>query len=568
MDRPSSPDRGRVLGWILLVLVLAAAGVAWWLGGGAVFQSGRFVDVTTEAGIDFVHRNGQTGQKFLIETMGSGAVWFDFNADGWLDLYLVDSGPLPDPRYEGPAPGGRLYRNRGNGTFEDVTARAGLAGQGYGMGACAGDYDGDGDEDLFVTNVGPNELYRNEGDGTFTEVGAASGVDDPRWATSATFLDVEGDGDLDLYVVNYVAFAFDDPVVSQSRARGAPARYPHVKIFKPERDLLYRNLGDGTFTDVTSESGLDGTVGRGLGVAATDADLDGDLDLFVANDSDENFLFVNDGQGHFRDETARSSFGFNSDGKTEAGMGIAVADYDGDGDFDPIVTNFSMETNTLYRNDGDGLFTDVGHRVGIAEPSLVPLSFGIAFFDYDNDGWEDLAVANGHIDDLISTLNAALEYEQADQIYRNVEGRFEDVSASMGPYFRDGKRVGRGLAVADFDNDGDSDLLFTQNDSAPNLLRNDGPVGHWIGLSLRTGMPARIALGARIVVEIGERRLLRELRGGTSYLCQNDPRLLVGLADAESVSRITIHWPSGRESVIESPEIDRYHVVDENDVAR
>ncbi|MEQ8764640.1 MAG: CRTAC1 family protein [Planctomycetota bacterium] len=555
-------DSGRALVWIVLLLILTAGGYfAWTTTNGPAGSGGQFVDVTREAGIDFEHTTGRTGQKFLIETMGSGAVWFDYDRDGDLDLYLVDSGPLPDAVYDGPNPKSRLYENRGDGTFEDVTERAGLSGNGYGMGACAGDIDGDGDEDLFVTQVGPNALYRNEGDGTFKEGAAELGVADPRWATSATFLDIENDGDLDLYVVNYVKFDFQDPIVAQSRSRGGPARYPHVKIFQPERDILYRNDGRGHFEDVTLEAGLERTLGRGLGVIATDYDQDGDVDLFVANDSDENFLFANDGTGHFGDETARSSFGFNADGKTEAGMGIAAADADGDGDTDVIVTNFSMETNTLYRNDSDGLFTDVSHRTGIAEPSLVPLSFGIAFLDYDNDGWQDLAVANGHIDDLIGTLNSALEYEQTDQIYRNESGQFRDVSHEMGEYFRSVKRVGRGLCVADYDNDGDSDLLFLQNGAAPNLLRNDGPSGRWIGLELRTGPYERIAYGARVTVEAGGRTLMRELNGGSSYLCQNDPRLLVGLGEATRVDRVTVTWPSGRTEIVESPEIGRYHTL-------
>ena len=496
----------------------------------------QFSQVTTEAGIDFVHANGFSGEYFYIETFGGGAAFFDYDNDGWLDLYLVNGtyikGYPPDP-----LPTNKLFRNSGDGHFSDITAMAHPADAQYGFGVSAGDYDADGDQDLFVANYGPNAFYRNDG-GTFTELGVAIGVDDPRWGSSAGFLDYDADGDLDLFVANYVHFSLaDNAVCKQGKVRS----YCQPDVYEPTGDILFRN-DDSTYRDITAVAGI-ALKGRGLGVAFSDYDLDGDTDIYVANDGNMNFLYDNR-QGYFSEVGLTAGTRYNEYGHADAGMGVDFGDYDTDGDQDLFVTNFTKETNNLYRNEGQGDFVLATSITGLAGPSLKPLGFGTRFFDYDHDADLDLFVANGHVVDQITAADPEQTYYQSNQMFRNDNGiHFTEISAELGADFI-AANVGRAAAVADYDNDGDQDLLVTTVANAPRLLRNDGSHRrHWLLIEL-VGSRHPDALGTRVTVIAGDRRQVRERQSGGSYLSSHDPRLHFGLDAATQVS-IEIRWPDG-----------------------
>ena len=396
----------------------------------------HFVDRTDESGIHFRHENGATEEKYMVETMGSGGGFLDYDGDGDLDVYLVNGTPLPGSKDVGASKGNRLYRNDGHGRFADVTLAAGVGDDGFGMGMAAADYDNDGDVDLYVTNFGDNVLYRNNGDGTFTDVTDEAGVAAGGWSTSAAFGDADGDGYLDLFVCRYVDFRLDNHKFCGNLAEGVAA-YCHPDVYNPEPVLLYENTGRGTFEDVTRDAGVYvADEGKSLGVVWGDYDNDGDQDIYVANDSMRNFLFQNDGSGTFRDVTLLAGVGYSEDGQTQAGMGTDLADVDGDGWLDIFVTNLDFEYNALYQGSSSGIFIDASYNAGLAEPSLNYVGFGTFFFDYDNDGWLDLFVANGHIIDNIHRFNSVSTYEETNFLFRNTgTGAFEDVSSDAGEVF-------------------------------------------------------------------------------------------------------------------------------------
>ncbi len=502
-----------------------------------------FVDVTKAAAITFVQQSGRSPEKFMVETFGSGVAWLDYDGDGFLDLYFVNSAP-------GSA--NALYRNEHDGTFEDVTKAAGLAATANATarktGVAVGDYDNDGDPDLYVTAFGPNLLFRNNGDGTFADVTSAAGVAGAAedWSTSTGFFDYDNDGDLDLYVVNYLEYGTRNAPFCGS-PRENQRTYCGPTMFDGRADRLFRNEGNGTFTDVSRAAGVANPAGKGLGVVFCDVDADNRTNVYVANDLVRNFLFRNEGNGRFRDIAYGAGVGFDGGGKPQAGMGVDCGDIDGDGRPELFVTNFADELNTLYANRGDGLFEDATTRAGLRS-GFGPLGFGTKLFDFDNDGDLDIIVTNGHVADNVELFQTSSTYRQKNLLYENVGGgRFRDISAQSGPAFRV-EAVGRGLAVGDYDNDGDLDVVITNIDRAPMLLRNEARgSAHWLTIAAR-GKPGRSnadGFGARVTITTPAGTQVREISNVASYQSANDPRLHVGLGTAARVPTIEIRWPSG-----------------------
>ncbi len=519
-------------------------------------QHTTFVDITIESGLDFQHQSGATGQYYYPETFGSGAAVFDFDGDGFLDLYLLNGGRLPGVE-DTPAARDALYRNLGRNTvqrsqqqleFADISASSLRTPLGYGMGAAAADYDNDGDSDLYLTRVGSNVLLRNDGN-TLVDVAPAAGVNDARWGTSTGFLDYDNDGDLDIFAANYVAFSAADHAICQ---RGSIRTYCEPTSYAPTNDLLYRNDGE-HFSEVAFSAGIK-EKGRGLGAAFSDYDLDGDTDIYVANDGQANFLYVNE-DGVFIDRGLERGGRFNSDGRAEAGMGVDWGDFDNDGWPDLLATNFSYETHTLYRNK-NGTLRDITQSTGLDPLSYTALGFGCFFFDYDNDGLLDLFVANGHVLDQIARVDSSLSYAQTDQVLRNINGEhFIDISAELGIALRQ-KHVSRAALKADFDNDGDLDILVTATDAPPRLLRNDAThANHWLAVALFSA-PYHHALGARVTVTTPDRRMQRQRQSGGSYLSASDSRLYFGLGSA-TTANIEIHWPDGTQQMLENIAADQ-----------
>jgi len=517
----------------------------------------RFVDVTEDSGIRFEPVCGAPpGEKgWLTEGMGSGGAWLDYNGDGNLDLYLVNGSTHDRPAGRGEP--NRLYRGDGKGRFTDVTETAGVGDRGWGYGVAVGDYDNDGDPDLFVTNQGANVLYRNDGDGRFTDVTAGAGVGPSPWSTSAAFVDIDRDGDLDLYVANYM-----ESDVTKIPRRGDKAAiqgscsYHGIQVFcgprgrRPEQDQLFRNNGDGTFTDVTKPSGIALATPRyALGVVSGDYDNDGDPDLYVANDSVTNSLWRNNGDGTFTDTGVASLTGLNIDGRAQAGMGTDFGDYNGDGWLDLVVTNFAHDLNTLYRNLSGRFFVDESTLAGLGVTNLA-LSWGAGFHDFDHDGDVDLLIANGHVYPQVDDYDLGTSYRQTNHLFENEAGRFKDVSATSGPGLRIARSF-RGAAFADYDNDGDIDVLLTALDQPPVLLRNESPnVGNRLQLALTGTRSNRDGVGVRIIVTTGSVTRIRERKGGGSYLSASDPRIHFGLGAAARADRIEIRWPSGTVDVL------------------
>ena len=508
-----------------------------------------FENVAAAAGIAFTHTNGASPDKYLAETMGSGAVLLDYDNDGLLDLFLVDGGSVADATVNASARH-RLYRNVGKGAFKDVTETSGIRHREYGMGACAGDVDNDGRVDLYITNYGQNELYRNSGNGTFTDVTRSANVGASGWSTSCAFFDMDVDGDLDLFVTNYL-----DAPKSNNRFCGDPQRrirvYCHPLVYPSVPNVLYRNDGKGTFTDVTSAAGLSKYLGNGLGVAVGDYDDDGRPDVFVANDSVPNFLFRNEGGGRFSEVGLLSGVAVARDGKPRAGMGTEFADFDGDGKLDLVVTNHEFESTSLFRNDGRGAFVDVTLDAGISAPTLPFVGFGVAFLDADNDADLDLSVVNGHVIDNTAMFRAGSTHAQRKLLFQNTNGRrFAEVGRQSGTGFaRDG--VGRTLLTGDLDNDGDIDVVVTNNGGATEVLRNGGGMGrNSIQIRVVGSRSNRDGLGARVTLTAGGRTQVREVKSGSSYLGQNDVRVHAGLGEATRVDRIDVRWPTGSTETI------------------
>ena len=521
----------------------------------------RLTDVAGQAGIQFTHDRGSTPERRLPEMVGSGMAWLDYDRDGWMDLYVVQGGPFP-PSGSAKA-GDRLYRNNGDGTFTDVTQKAGLHDTAYGMGAMAADYDNDGFVDLYVTNYGGNILYHNNGDGTFTDVTARARVAGPRWGTSAAWGDVDGDGYLDLFVGQYADDRKDKDLFCGDRSTGKRDYCPPI-MYDGTVSVLYRNNGDGTFTDITREAGLGKAVGKALGVLFLDYDLDGKPDIYIANDQVMNFLFHNLGGGRFEDVTVTSGTGFGLEGNPQGGMGVDAGDLDGDGLPDIVVANFETEPNQYYRNLGSGVFEDLSLTSGFGPPTLPYVKFGLNLLDIDNDGDLDAFMANGHIYDHPTRQGASAEQKPM-LVWNDGTGHFR--SLPCGPAF-DRALVGRGSAVADYDNDGDPDIAVSNSAGPLLLLRNDGQHGNWLGVELVGRKSNRQGIGARLVAETpAGKKLTRFVEAGSSYLSSSDPRVLFGLAAETSVKKLTIYWPSGIVQVVENLPGGKYVKIEEKAAA-
>ena len=517
----------------------------------------RFADATASSGLEFLHRTGAAGTKYLIETMGSGVCVLDYDSDGRPDLYLVQSAPLPGSPPD-PLLHASLFRNLGDGRFAEVTGQAGAGNPGrYGMGCAVGDMDNDGDPDLYVTNFGPNALYRNDGDGTFTDVGRKARVDDALWGTAAAFADYDADGNLDLFVANYLDFTPAKHRRCGDTARGLIS-YCHPDAYEGVPNVLYRNDGDGTFSDLTREAGLWTREGKGLGAIWTDYDSDGDPDLYVANDSVRNFLFRNEGDGTFSDVTLLSGTGYSEEGRPEAGMGVDAADVNGDGRMDLFVTNLSNEVNELYLNNGDGTFQFGTNPSGLGAPSLLYVGFGTAFFDADNDGDSDLYVTNGHVMDDIEAYSDSITYRERDFLFVNDgRGRFAERGQEAGTFFRE-VDVGRGVAVLDYDGDGRLDVALTRNGGRARLLHNETTSpNHWLSVRLQGRKSNRDGIGAWITATGGGKRRVAERRGGSSYLSASEGAVHFGLGSSPAPLDLEVRWPSGLVEIFGGVRVDQ-----------
>jgi enediyne biosynthesis protein E4 len=511
----------------------------------------EFVDVTAQAGIHFKHNSGAYGKKYLPETMGSGVCFIDYDNDGWQDIFLVNSMDWPEHKTSKSFPA--LYHNNRDGTFTDVTREAGLAIETYGMGCAVGDYDNDGLDDLYLTTVGSNHLFHNLGNGKFADVTAKAGVASPGFSASAVWFDYDNDGKLDLFVTHYIEWSIEKDQYCTLDNKNKS--YCTPQTYKGESSRLYHNKGNGVFEDVTKQAGLLDPTSKALGVALLDYDNDGWMDLFVSNDTEPNKLYHNNHDGTFTDVGVTVGVAFSDSGRVRAGMGTDAADFDGSSFPSLVIGNFTNESMSLYKNDGAGLFTDESPRSGIAQMTTQSLTFGCFFMDYDLDGLLDIIAANGHVSDDIAVVQPTLKYAQPAGIYRNIGNRkFEDVSTKLGRAIQK-PVVARGMAYADFDNDGDLDLLITANNGPARLLRNDNAnQNDFLRVKLIGTKSNRDAIGAKVTLTTSTGALTRMVKGGSSYLSQSELPLTFGLGKPGSnkIVRMQIVWPSGRrESIVD-----------------
>ena len=521
----------------------------------------RLKDVTTATRIAFKHFDGSSGRRYIMETVSAGLALFDYDGDGDVDIYFLNGAPLPGVKVTRP-PRNALYRNDGNWTFTDVTARAGLGDTGYGLGVAVGDYDNDGDPDVYLNNYGPNVLYRNNGDGTFTDVTRRAGVKGAQAVgAGACFLDMDGDGDLDLYVANYLEFSV------QTHAKAQPAgtlAYATPRHYRPVPDILYRNNGDGTFTDVSAASGVGAHAGWGMGMVCADYDNDGDTDIFVANDVSVNFLFRNDGKGRFKEVALVSGLAYDFGGVAQGSMGVDCADYNNDGLLDFYMTTYQNQHTALYRNFGKGVFEDVIITSRAGAGTLAIVSWGNGFVDFDNDGDRDIFVACGHLQDTIESYDDTTTYHTPNMLKMNTgKGRFVDVSGTCG----DGlavKLASRGAAFDDLDNDGDVDVVILNSRREPTILRNDSPRGnHWLQVRLKGTKTNRDGVGARVKVVAGDLTQIDEVHSGRGYQSHYGTRLHFGLGKRKRIDRIEVRWIGGGVDVLKNVRVDKLLTITE-----
>src|SRR5882672_3458830 len=511
------------------------------------------------SGIHWTHSAARSPQKYLPEAIGPGCAFLDYDNDGWLDIYLVNSGQS-DFFTPGQPLRNALYRNNRDGTFTDVTERAGVGAGGFGMGVAVGDYDNDGLPDLYVTQYGRSILYRNNGNGTFSDVTQKAGVGVQGWASQAVWFDYDNDGRLDLFVGQ---FAWFDKATGCGIGSDGKRHYCIPRIFRPMPSWLFHNNGDGTFTDVSKESGIAASLGKAWGAVATDVNNDGKMDLFVANDTVGNFLFINKGNGKFEEAGLRADIAYSADGRARSGMGVDSADFDNDGWMDLFVANIDEEIFSLYRNNHDATFDDQAMRLGVGMATRWMSGWGLKFIDYGNDGNLDLILANGFPDDLIDQSSSTVKWKEPLLLFRNEGKTFRNVSAASGPVFAESFSA-RGMSVGDFNNDGGVDVLVAVNDGAPLLLRNNvGKQNHWLGVQLVGTKANRDAVGARLTYQAGDLTRSRMKTGGGSFLSSHDPRVLLGLEKHTKVDSLDVQWPRPGGSVERFTDlpVDRYMTI-------
>ncbi len=547
--------------------VFAVVAVGLWAADTGLAPPARFVDVTEASGIHFRHMASPTSKKYLLETMGSGVALFDYDGDGLLDIYLVNGAPVHDPTSAGTIPAktgpeywNRLYHQKKDGTFEDVTEKAGVAGTGYGMGVATGDFDNDGFEDLFVTQYGHNILYHNNGNGTFTDMTAEAGVAGSGWSTSATWLDYDNDGKLDLVVARYLKWDFGDIWCGEHKE--GSRSYCHPDLFQPITLLLYHNLDGKHFKEVSREAGLT-KAGKGLGIAVADYDRDGYPDIFVANDSVPEFLFHNKKNGTFEEVGLETEVALDGDGRTYAGMGVDFADYNNDGWPDLVITDLANQKYPVYTNGKDGTFHDAGYSSGVANISLLHSGWGIHFLDYDNDGWKDLMIAQGHVLDTIETGGKGLHYKESPLLLWNNKSVFLNASKGLGGVF-DQKWAARGLAVGDIFNDGHQSVVITTVDGPAYLLRNRTEnKNHWIEVKLAGQKSNRDGIGSTVMCTTVSGSQYQTVTTGGSYNSASDSRVHFGLGSISSPVTLDVKWPSGAVQHLSNVLSDQVMVIRE-----